>query len=714
MVTKEWIDLDGLRVLKIANHPIMSSGKWNDWTYTTEELEQGFKNTNWEDINTRYLFWDHMDKEAKNVIGKVENTRFENGTIYGDLYYTNEEAQKQLLMGAKFGISPKIAGTGDHDTMSVKGLSFKNFSTVLEPACKTTYLNSQHKGDDEGVYLIPNHFFSLNENKGDLKMTETKNSDIISNDQIKELIDKAVQAKLAESEESKKKQKEKEDDEEDMKMSSKATSRNESDFEEALAYASENEFNMKEFSAFLMETRKLTPDISCLTLAKKYKKLSDSKRLEDKFITLEKKLESFEKGDRLSSRQSMELVSTGNVDEDMRQYILKNLTPGAGLSYDAELELKAQANGKMIWELSGTSTSASSIRGTQFSTAPYPLQPIVYLRTIVDAGKEKLILEQLVDQQTVLPGSNEVVVPYRTTYLAESSWTDTGAETTAGTELTWNQINTSDGTRIKPVKYNFGVEVTNEAIRISAINSTAYVRQEMTYQYGRHVDGRISAKLLGTSTTGTATMNTVEMTNAVRGCQTLFGGSATNAANSINQGDILATTMIADGRTMLMATKGYFWSSNVLTPSALAKNPWENSADDPFVLVISPEQEGALLKDQQFVHAAQYGSREALLNGEIGKYLGVKVITTTRVPSIASSDYILVQASQVAQDTASHICGMAKWKKLGTLAYGLRPMIKVFDWPTGDKVRFALGLAHETGAIQSDALVRMVVADRDV
>lgn len=46
-------------------------------------------------------------------------------------------------------------------------------------------------------------------------------------------------------------------------------------------------------------------------------------------------------------------------------------------------------------------------------------------------------------------------------------------------------------------------------------------------------------------------------------------------------------------------------------------------------LVINPEQESELLALSAFIDASQYGAREALLNGEIGRVYGFSVIKTT-------------------------------------------------------------------------------------
>tara|TARA_Y100000310_G_C20637200_1_gene791828 strand:- start:704 stop:1606 length:903 start_codon:yes stop_codon:yes gene_type:complete len=61
-------------------------------------------------------------------------------------------------------------------------------------------------------------------------------------------------------------------------------------------------------------------------------------------------------------------------------------------------------------------------------------------------------------------------------------------------------------------------------------------------------------------------------------------------------------------------------------------------------LLVHPHQEGNLLKTSQFVDASQYGGREALLNGEIGKYLGLKVFSSTVCPTATENSITAYKA----------------------------------------------------------------------
>lgn len=68
-------------------------------------------------------------------------------------------------------------------------------------------------------------------------------------------------------------------------------------------------------------------------------------------------------------------------------------------------------------------------------------------------------------------------------------------------------------------------------------------------------------------------------------------------------------------------------------------------ASDRF-LVVSPAQEAAMLGISEFVDASKYGSAEPILNGEIGRVLGFRVVKTTSLAS--DSEFIAFHRSHVA------------------------------------------------------------------
>lgn len=100
---------------------------------------------------------------------------------------------------------------------------------------------------------------------------------------------------------------------------------------------------------------------------------------------------------------------------------------------------------------------------------------------------------------------------------------------------------------------------------------------------------------------------------AVSSPNAVYGGDA-SSAGTLDTGDTITTDLVADA-LMAMRVDRY--------------------GMDPrkCVLFISPYQENVFLKDSQFVNAAEYGSDKIIHNGEIGDYLGVKIVVTNNIPT---------------------------------------------------------------------------------
>jgi len=123
---------------------LMSPGVWNNFYYSSEFIDTLFKKSNWDDPKVKSLFLDHIDNEASEWIGEVTNPVFSNGNITGDLAILDKPTAIKLAYGAKFGISPKVAGEADNNRRMYDGI-FENFSVVVNPAVKTAFLNSEIK-----------------------------------------------------------------------------------------------------------------------------------------------------------------------------------------------------------------------------------------------------------------------------------------------------------------------------------------------------------------------------------------------------------------------------------------------------------------------------------------------------------------------------------------------------------------------------------------
>ena len=381
------------------------------------------------------------------------------------------------------------------------------------------------------------------------------------------------------------------------------------------------------------------------------------------------------------------------------------------------LEYKEEKN-KFPWKsynLATTVTVATTTRGATSGTV-YGLQPMGFLKKSIDAARENMRFMEVVRQEVMPPGFKDWAIPKRKTYLADSSWETSASEYAAHTagaatgEILWTNINTMDSVIVTPTRYNYGVALTNDAIRKHLLNLINYANEELSYKYENSIDSAIRDAIFGTCTTGTATEPTT-MSDTVNGAQTIFGGDSTDASDNLDAGDILTPEMIKKAKRLLMSTKGYYWSSNTHTKSSTAKNAWSPTDAEPFVLFVAPEQMENLMNDSQFTNAAEFGSQEPILTGQVAKYCGVRIIETTKVPAFTDNDNIDVQGSNLTMDLDGHICAMVKAQRCGAMVWGQKAEFKTFDWPIGDQKRMTLSMSYGVGAIHPDAICRLVVAD---
>lgn len=312
-----------------------------------------------------------------------------------------------------------------------------------------------------------------------------------------------------------------------------------------------------------------------------------------------------------------------------------------------------------MYTLAGVHTERSAVYGDAYSGKE--LEPAMWLNSIVDGAKEKLEWLQVARQEVLPEGNADMILPRRKSWMGASGlWQTSAAEYTSASEITFTSMATTDGVQVTPVNYNYGISLTNDAIRRNIVPLVEEARMQLAYRYEYLIDDMVRDAMLGTVSSSTAVIGATEMAAAAAGMQTIFGGDATDAADSLDAGDTLTTDMVAKSKRLLKSTKGYYWTGNTWTAVSSSYPTFPYSG--PFVLYIAPEQAEVLETDSQFSNAAEYGGREVVLNGEIGqlKYLGVKIVETTKTPAIASSDKIYVTGSGTTTtfDTVSHMCAM--------------------------------------------------------
>jgi len=133
---------------RVEDVTVLSEGRWNGLNWTASELKQAVENTDFSLEQERgdrqppnsSLFYDHEDRSADDWIGKVENVRMEGKDVKSDVVVTDKQLAMNLEFGAPFGVSPKADGLID-DQKKMQDFTFENFSMVVNPAVKTTWLN---------------------------------------------------------------------------------------------------------------------------------------------------------------------------------------------------------------------------------------------------------------------------------------------------------------------------------------------------------------------------------------------------------------------------------------------------------------------------------------------------------------------------------------------------------------------------------------------
>jgi N4-gp56 family major capsid protein len=112
-----------------------------------------------------------------------------------------------------------------------------------------------------------------------------------------------------------------------------------------------------------------------------------------------------------------------------------------------------------------------------------------------------------------------------------------------------------------------------------------------------------------------------------------------------DMGYALAKAKDTKAITVLIAGKGNSVVANGVNVTAIASSDTLDTDDianaikelrvdehNGKYLIIHPKCEVSLLKNSNFIDASNYGGREVVMNGEIGKYLGVRVLVSTQIP----------------------------------------------------------------------------------
>ena len=305
-----------------------------------------------------------------------------------------------------------------------------------------------------------------------------------------------------------------------------------------------------------------------------------------------------------------------------------------------------------------TGETTTSIAG--FNSVVTGVVGKVWIKEIIDAAKKKMFFEQFAYVVDAPQGAKDVAVPL---YTSNLDFTVTTTEATARTMTVIDNLSTVVFT---PSTQKMGVTVSSDVIRTSQIDVIRFAREQLVYDTALNLDGAF------------VTVLDAAATNAK-----LYGPARNNRA-ALVAGDILTTDLIAKMNRILKA------------------QGWYPESDKPFVLFIAPQQEEALLKDSQFVNAAEYGSNEIVMNGEIGKYLGIKVISTCQMTAFTDGG---------GSTYAGHIVYLLKSRVSYGLVYGQKPKLDFEYEKDLAAYKIYLDICYQAKLLQGSAVQVLEVLD---
>lgn len=165
----------------------------------------------------------------------------------------------------------------------------------------------------------------------------------------------------------------------------------------------------------------------------------------------------------------------------------------------------------------------------------------------------------------------------------------------AGKERTYTEMSKLDTVDITPTFKLGGVAIDKALVQTSRVD----LIEEAKFILAEDIIEVMETDI-------TAEIDTRVTTNVV------YGGDAVTP-DDLAAGDTITIDLVADAIEKL----GTKWKAAML--------------------FIGSAQRAVFHKSSQFTNAAEYGSNEVVLNGEIGKYLGVKIIVTDLVQSYAAN-----------------------------------------------------------------------------
>lgn len=252
---------------------------------------------------------------------------------------------------------------------------------------------------------------------------------------------------------------------------------------------------------------------------------------------------------------------------------------------------------RSIQELTASAVTDTSTVSAVGTTNITNFRMTKYAEEIAKVAEDFRFLQNVCDHNSELVGTRD----YAVRLFYTEAHLDFGATTskTEGSERTYTEMTNLSYVDATPTYFYRAVAISKQIADNSRVDLVELAKYMIAQDVEKEIEEAIVTEL------ETATTNIV------------YGGDA-NSEATISTGDVLTPDVIASAVTTLEALNYR-----------------------PKFLIVHPTNKGALIKDSQFVNAAEYGGREVILNGEIGTYLDAKLIVTTNVnaKTTAATDY---------------------------------------------------------------------------
>jgi len=340
--------------------------------------------------------------------------------------------------------------------------------------------------------------------------------------------------------------------------------------------------------------------------------------------------------------------------------------------------------------------TSSSAQGS--SLTAHVNEGVEWQGELSDAAIDEMLWLNAVDVRMLPEGNAQYVVNKRKYYERGSSISFDTSEITT-TDISNYGTNTIDGVVIEPQPYYKSAAVTNYGSRRNIRNLLKDKMAELSFGFADLSDNYVATQI---STGATQT------TSTVAGAMTLYGGNAT-ADSGLTSSDILSIDKINEAEALLRGKVAYYWNSGTFTRSSGTKNPWQNTNAEPYTLFIGPQQLRALRASSQFVNAAEYGSDSVISNGRILNYLGVKIVVSNNIYSVAASGTAPDGGSSPSVNMTR--CVLMKAKKAFTFVYGNKPTFKKWVDDKKDQEGVTFTCSFQGKVVHDDGIIVIDVAD---